>query len=86
MANSDRFQINGTIIESLKGGQFKVKLENGAECVGTIAGKLRVNSIRLIPGDEVQVDISPYDITKCRIIYRERNTIVNMDSNFKKKK
>lgn len=74
MANSDRFQVNGKITETLKGGQFKVLLENGLECIGTLSGKLRVNSIKIIPGDEVLVDVSPYDLTKCRIIFRERNT------------
>lgn len=77
MANSDRFQMNGTIIETLKGGQFKVKLENGVICTGTIGGKLRINYIRLIPGDEVLVDLSPADVTRCRIIYREKNKTQN---------
>ena len=76
MANSDRFQMNGVIIDTLKGGQFKVKLENGYICTGTIGGKLRINSIRLIPGDNVQVDLSPADVTKCRIIYREKNNTI----------
>ena len=74
MANSDRFQMSGTIVETLKGGQFKVKLENGVMCTGTIGGKLRINYIRLVPGDEVTVDLSPADVTKCRIIYREKIT------------
>lgn len=74
MANSDRFQMNGTIIETLKGGQFKVKLENGYICTGTIGGKLRINYIRLIPGDAVLVDLSPADVTRCRIIYREKSS------------
>ncbi len=74
MSNSDRFEIKGTVKEALKGGQFKVLLENGAECIGTLCGKIRMNQIKIIPGDTVTVDISPYDITKCRIIYRERNT------------
>ena len=73
MANSDRFQMSGTIVETLKGGQFKVKLENGVICTGIIAGKLRINYIKLITGDNVLVDLSPSDVTKCRIIYREKN-------------
>ena len=75
MANSDRFQLTGKVTETLKGGQFRVKLENGLECIGTLGGKLRINSIKIIPGDEVLVDISPYDTSKCRIIFRERNSI-----------
>ena len=77
MANSDRFQMNGTIVDTLKGGQFKVKLDNGFECIGTLSGKMRVNSIRLIPGDIVTVDMSPYDQKICRIIYREKGTSMN---------
>lgn len=72
MSNADRFQINGTVTETLKGGQFKIKLENGHECIGTISGKIRLNSIKIIPGDKVLVDMSPYDMSKCRIIYREK--------------
>ena len=73
MANNERFEMKGTIIDTLKGGQFKVKLENGVICTGTIAGKLRINFIRLVSGDNVLVDLSPSDVTKCRIIYREKN-------------
>lgn len=72
MGSSDRFEINGVVKEALKGGQFKVLLENGKECIGTLCGKIRMNQIRIVPGDNVIVDISPYDITKCRIIYREK--------------
>ena len=74
MSNDDRFQMNGTIIETLKGGQFKVRLDNGFECIGTLSGKMRVNSIKLIVGDVVLVDLSPYDPSICRIIYREKST------------
>ena len=77
MANSDRMQMNGTIIETLKGGQFRVELENGFKCIGTLSGKMRVNSIRLIPGDKVLVDMSPYDLSICRIIYREKTVNPN---------
>lgn len=73
MSNSERFQMNGTIIETLKGGQFKVKLENDFECIGTLSGKMRVNSIKLVVGDSVIVDMSPYDPKICRIIFREKS-------------
>ena len=63
MSNADRFQLNGIVTETLKGGQFKVRLENGIECIGTLGGKLRINSIKIIPGDEVLIDMSPYDTT-----------------------
>ena len=74
MANSDRFQTTGKVIESIKGGLFKIQLENGMISVGSLAGKLRMNSIKILVGDDVTVDLSPYDLTKCRIIYRERNS------------
>lgn len=77
MANSDRFQMNGTIIDTLKGGKFKVRLENNIECIGTLSGKMRVHSIKLVVGDPVLVDMSPYDQNICRIIYREKNPNIN---------
>ncbi len=77
MANSDRFQMTGTIIDTLKGGKFKVRLENNIECIGTLSGKMRVNSIKLVVGDQVLVDMSPYDQKICRIIYREKNPVSN---------
>ena len=71
MANSDRFEMEGTVIDITK-GNFVVKLNNGHVCNCTLAGKLRVNSIRIIKGDNVSVDLSPYDLTKGRIIYRNK--------------
>ena len=71
MANSDRFEMQGEVIDVTK-GSFVVKLTNGHVCNCTLAGKLRVNSIRIIKGDSVSVDLSPYDLTKGRIIYRNK--------------
>lgn len=60
----------GQIIELLPAGMFKVKLENGNEILGHLSGKMRLNKIRLLPGDKVKVEITPYDLTKGRIVYR----------------
>ena len=73
MANNERFEVTGVVEDVIKGGKFKVKLDNGFDTVCTIAGKLRVNSIRIIPGDRVKVDLSPYDLHNGRIIYRIKN-------------
>lgn len=62
--------VKGTIQESLPGATFRVKLENGQTILCYLGGKMRQNRIRITPGDEVQVDISPYDLTKGRITYR----------------
>lgn len=74
MSSGERFEMNGTITQKLKGDKFVVELENGMKTTGSISGKLRVNSIRLIVGDSVTVDMSPYDLTKCRIIWRNKTT------------
>ena len=63
-------KLEGTIIETLPSTTFKVKLENGHEILAHISGRMRVNYIRLLPGDKVLVEMSPYDLTKGRIIQR----------------
>lgn len=70
MANSDRFELEGTVTQKLKGGKFEVELENGKKIVCTLGGKIKINNIRVLAGDKVAVDISPYDLTKGRIIWR----------------
>lgn len=62
--------MQGTIEENLPAATFKVKLENGQTILCYLAGKMRMNRIRLTPGDDVQVELSPYDLTKGRITYR----------------
>ena len=62
----------GTIVEALPNTQFMVELENGHRILAHIAGKMRKNFIRIVPGDRVTVEITPYDLTKGRIVYRER--------------
>lgn len=63
-------EVVGEVIESLPSITFRVKLENGQEIVAKLSGKMRLNKIMLIPGDRVKVEITPYDLTKGRIMYR----------------
>jgi translation initiation factor IF-1 len=63
-------ELTGKIIEALPGTQFKVELENGHQIMANLAGKMRKNYIRLVPGDSVKVELTPYDLTKGRITYR----------------
>ena len=69
-AKEDMIEIEGTVTESLPNAMFKVELENGFEVLAHISGKMRVNYIRILPGDRVKVEMSPYDLTKGRITYR----------------
>jgi translation initiation factor IF-1 len=64
-------ELTGTIVEALPGTQFKVELENGHQIIAHIAGKMRKHYIRLVPGDSVTVELTPYDLTKGRITYRK---------------
>ncbi|MDO9399169.1 MAG: translation initiation factor IF-1 [bacterium] len=69
--NSKEFiEIQGEVLESLPSATFKVLLENGHEISAHLSGKMRINKIRLLAGDKVRVQISPYDLTKGRITYR----------------
>jgi translation initiation factor IF-1 len=70
MAKSDLIKLDGTIAEALSNAMFKVKLENGHEILATISGKMRMHYIRILPGDKVAVEISPYDLTRGRITFR----------------
>jgi translation initiation factor IF-1 len=70
MPKEEAFQVQGKVIASLANTQFRVRLDNGHEVVAHIAGKIRKNFIRILPGDIVTVAISPYDVNKGRITYR----------------
>ena len=70
MAKEDKLQVEGEVIDTLPNAMFKVRLENGHEVLGTLAGKMRMHYIRIVPGDRVAVEISPYDLTRGRITYR----------------
>lgn len=64
-------QLNGKVLESLPGTQFKVELENGHTIIAHMAGKMRKHYIKLVPGDDVTVELTPYDLTKGRISFRK---------------
>ncbi len=70
MAKQENIKQDGTIIEALSNAMFRVSLESGHKIVATISGKMRMNYIRILPGDKVKVEISPYDLTRGRISYR----------------
>lgn len=70
MAKQDLIKQDGTITEALSNAMFRVRIENGHVIVATISGKMRMNYIRILPGDKVAVEMSPYDLSRGRIIYR----------------
>jgi len=70
LAKEESIEIEGVILEALPNAQFKVKLENSLEVLAHVSGKIRMHYIRILPGDKVKVQISPYDISKGRITYR----------------
>ena len=70
MAKSDMIEVEGVVVESLPNTTFQVDIGNGHTILAHISGKLRMNFIRILPGDKVVVDISPYDLTRGRITYR----------------
>ncbi|MCF0149982.1 MAG: translation initiation factor IF-1 [Firmicutes bacterium] len=72
MAKSDSIEVVGTVLEALPNTMFKVKLENGFEVLAHISGKMRMNFIRILPGDKVRVELSPYDLTRGRITWRDK--------------
>ena len=72
MAKEEVLEVEGTVIESLPNTNFKVELENGYVVLAHISGKLRMNYIKILPGDKVKVELSPYDLTKGRITWRAK--------------
>ena len=72
--DDDKIQVEGTVVEALPGTQFKVKLETGHEVLAYLSGKMRKYYIRILLGDHVRVEISPYDLTRGRIVYRHKKT------------
>lgn len=72
MSKSDNIEIEGTVVEALPNAAFKVELGNGKVILAHISGKLRMNYIRILPGDKVTVELSPYDLTKGRISWRDK--------------
>ena len=72
MSKEDVLEVEGIILEALPNAQFKVELTNGHQILAHISGKLRMNYIRILPGDRVTVEMSPYDLTKGRITWRAK--------------
>ncbi|MDD2385407.1 MAG: translation initiation factor IF-1 [Bacteroidales bacterium] len=70
MAKQSSIELDGTIIEALSNAMFRVELENGHTIIAHISGKMRMHYIRILPGDRVKLEMSPYDLTKGRITYR----------------
>ena len=72
MAKDDVLELEGTVVEALPNAMFKVELENGHRVLAHISGKLRMNFIKILPGDKVSMEMSPYDLTRARITWRSK--------------
>ena len=72
LSKNDVIEMEGTVAEKLPNAEFIVELSNGHKIVAHISGRLRMNFIRILPGDKVRVEMSPYDLTKGRIVWREK--------------
>ncbi len=72
MSKSDVIEIEGTVVEKLPNAMFQVELEKGHQVLAHIRGKIRMNYIRILPGDKVTIELSPYDLSKGRIIWRDK--------------
>ena len=70
MSKQDVIEVQAVVVEALPNAMFKVRLENGVVITATVSGKIRMNYIRILPGDRVTVEISPYDLTRGRITFR----------------
>ncbi len=72
MAKEETIQMQGEVVENLPNATFRVKLENGHMVLGHISGKMRMHYIRILPGDKVTVELTPYDLTRGRIVFRAK--------------
>ncbi|HPC74639.1 MAG TPA: translation initiation factor IF-1 [Syntrophales bacterium] len=72
MAKEEPIQVEGTVVETLPNAMFRVELENGHRVLAHISGKMRMHFIKILPGDRVTVELSPYDLTRGRITYRSK--------------
>ena len=70
MSKEDVIEVQGTIMETLPNAMFRVELENGHRVLAHISGKMRMHFIKILPGDKVTIELSPYDLTRGRIVYR----------------
>lgn len=73
MAKEDAIEVEGTVIETLPNAMFRVELPNGHRILAHISGKMRMHFIRILPGDKVTVELSPYDLSRGRITYRSKS-------------
>jgi len=76
----DKIQVEGTVVEALPGTQFKVRLDTGHEVLAYLSGKMRKYYIRILLGDRVKVEMSPYDLSRGRITYRQKKTSSEVES------
>ncbi|MGN1039834.1 MAG: translation initiation factor IF-1 [Candidatus Fimimonas sp.] len=72
MSKDDVIEVEGIVVEALRNAEFRVKLTNNHEVTAYVSGKLRIHSIRILPGDAVKLEMSPYDLTKGRIVWRSK--------------
>ena len=72
MSKTDLIELEGVVTEKLPNAMFRVQLENGQLVIAHISGKLRMNYIKIVPGDKVTLEMSPYDLTKARIVWRDK--------------
>ena len=72
MSKNDVIETQGKVIDLIPGGKFKVELDGGHEVIAHVSGKMRVNNIRILPGDTVVIELSPYDLTHGRIVYNKK--------------
>jgi translation initiation factor IF-1 len=72
MAKEDYIEMQGEVVENLPNATFKVKLENGHMVLGHISGRMRMHYIRILPGDKVKVELTPYDLARARIVFRAK--------------
>ncbi|MBI5587242.1 MAG: translation initiation factor IF-1 [Deltaproteobacteria bacterium] len=72
MAKEEAIQVEGTVIETLPNAMFRVELDNGHKVLAHVSGKMRMHFIKILPGDKVTVELSPYDLTRGRITYRAK--------------
>jgi translation initiation factor IF-1 len=70
VAKKDAIEVEGTVVEPLPNAMFRVELDNGHKVLAHISGKMRMHFIRILPGDKVKLELSPYDLTRGRIVYR----------------
>ena len=74
MSKDDVIEVEGVVVEALRNAEFRVRLTNNHEVIAYVSGKLRIHSIRILPGDAVKLEMSPYDLTKGRIVWRTKGS------------